>query len=71
MKPKFESTYALLVRSEEKSRTILEAALYTIAILSAIGCIWQFAQTPMKASAPAAPSCDLCKVSDKAEVAGG
>ena len=54
MKSNFESTYALLVRSEEKSRTILETVLYAIAILSAVAGIWQFAQTPLKVSAPAA-----------------
>jgi hypothetical protein len=54
MNTKFESTYALLVRSEEKSRTILETVLYAIAILSAVVCIWQFAQTPLRVSTPVA-----------------
>jgi len=54
MKSNFESTYALLVRSEDKSRTILETLLYAIAILSAVAGIWQFAQTPLKVSAPVA-----------------
>jgi hypothetical protein len=37
------STYALLVRSEEKNRTLLEAVVYAILILSAVISIWQFA----------------------------
>jgi hypothetical protein len=36
------STYTLLVRSEEKSRDLLEAAVYALCILSAIVAIWQF-----------------------------
>jgi hypothetical protein len=39
----FESTYALLVRSEEKSRSLLETVAYAILILSAVFSIWQFA----------------------------
>jgi len=39
----FESTYALLVRSEEKSRTVFETLVYAILILSAVFSIWQFA----------------------------
>ena len=39
----FESTYALLVRSEEKNRTRLETLVYAILILSAVASIWQFA----------------------------
>jgi hypothetical protein len=38
-----ESTYALLVRSEEKERTLLETALCILCALSAIVAIWQFA----------------------------
>jgi hypothetical protein len=54
MKPHEESTYALLVRSEEeeKSRGVLETVLYAFFILSAIVSIWQFAQQPVLVSAP-------------------
>ena len=38
-----ESTYALLVRSEEKSRGVLEIILYALFILSALVPLWQFA----------------------------
>jgi hypothetical protein len=51
MNTNFESTYALVVRSQEKSRTVLELLLYAIFILSVVAMIWQFAQTPMKISA--------------------
>jgi hypothetical protein len=36
-------TYALLVRSKERSRDILENALFVVFILSAVFAIWQFA----------------------------
>src|SRR5712692_5063353 len=45
---KNRSTYALLVQSEEKSRNILETALYALFALSAVVSIWQFAQQPMR-----------------------
>jgi hypothetical protein len=41
----FESTYALLVRSEEKGRGVLETVLYIAFILSAVLLIWEFAQS--------------------------
>jgi hypothetical protein len=43
----YESTYALLVRSEERSRGVLETVLYASLILSAVFSIWQFAQQPV------------------------
>ena len=39
-----ESTYALLIRSEEKSRNLLEVALYPLLSLLSLTAIWQFAQ---------------------------
>lgn len=39
----FESTYALIVRSEEKNRSRLEMVVYAILIISAVFSIWQFA----------------------------
>jgi hypothetical protein len=44
---KNQTTYALLMRSEEKGRNILETAVYAGCILSAIVAIWQFAQQPV------------------------
>ncbi len=42
-----ESTYALLVRSEEKERNASEAIVYTLLILSAVFSIWQAAHQPI------------------------
>lgn len=44
----FESTYALLVRSEEKERTIFEDLAYLAFILSAVFSIWHVAQQPVE-----------------------
>jgi len=38
-----QSTYSLLMRSEEKSRNVIEIVLYVLFTLSAIVTIWQFA----------------------------
>ena len=46
-----ESTYALLVHSEEKGRGVLEAVLYVAFILSAVLVIWGFAQSPVRIQA--------------------
>jgi hypothetical protein len=43
---KKRSIYRLLVRSEEKSRNILETALYALFAVSAAAAIWQFAEQP-------------------------
>jgi hypothetical protein len=42
-----ESTYALLIRSEEKRRNLIEMTLYSFLILGAVIAIWQFAQQPI------------------------
>jgi hypothetical protein len=42
-----ESTYALLIPSEEKSRNVIEMAICPILILGAVIAIWQFAQQPV------------------------
>ena len=52
MNNQFESTYALLVRSEEKGRGVLEILVYAIFILGVVFSILQFAQTPVRISAP-------------------
>ena len=46
MNNKHESTYTLLVRSEETGRSIMETVVYALFGLSAIVSIWQFAQQP-------------------------
>lgn len=43
----FESTYALLVRSEEKERGIFEGAAYLVFTLTALFSIWQMVQQPV------------------------
>ncbi len=43
----YESTYALLIRSEEKSRNLLEVIIYPLLILGPIIATWQFAQQPL------------------------
>ena len=42
------STYKLLMQSEEKSRNILEMAIYGLVALSVIVTIWQFAEQPLQ-----------------------
>jgi hypothetical protein len=41
-----QSTYGLLVRSEEKGRSIMETVIYALLGLSAIISIWQFGAQP-------------------------
>ncbi len=42
-----ESTYALLVCSEDKKRALLETIVYGLVILSALAAILQFADQPV------------------------
>ena len=42
-----QSTYALLIRSEEKNRNLLEVAILPLLMLGPIIAIWQFAQQPV------------------------
>ncbi|HJT80166.1 MAG TPA: hypothetical protein VJ719_03125 [Chthoniobacterales bacterium] len=42
-----ESTYALLVRSEEKSRGVLETVAYSSILLSVVIAIWTFVEHPV------------------------
>ena len=44
----FESTYALLMRSEERERNMFEAVAYLIFIISAVFSIWHMAQQPFE-----------------------
>jgi hypothetical protein len=63
MNNQFESTYGLLVRSEEKGRGVLETVIYAVFILSIVSSIWQFAQTPVKVSARGLEPCVVCHTS--------
>lgn len=42
-----ESTYALLMRSENENRSLLEVFAYALVILSVVAAIWQFAHQPI------------------------
>ena len=42
-----ESTYALLVKSEEKERSFFETIVYSLFILSAVAAIGQFVLQPV------------------------
>ena len=42
-----ESTYALLMRSEDKKRALFETIVYGLVILSALAAILQFADQPV------------------------
>ena len=42
-----ESTYALLVRSEEKERNLFETVIYSLFVLSVVAAVWQFANQPV------------------------
>jgi hypothetical protein len=42
-----ESTYALLGRSEEKSRNVFEAVIYALLIVGPLVALWQFARQPV------------------------
>ena len=43
----FESTYTVLVRSEENDRGVLENVAYFVFILSVVFSIWQAARQPV------------------------
>ncbi|MEY2486794.1 MAG: hypothetical protein QOG67_3853 [Verrucomicrobiota bacterium] len=43
----FESTYALIVRSEEKQRSRLETLVYTLLIMSSLFAVSQFGRQAM------------------------
>jgi hypothetical protein len=60
MNNQFESTYALLARSEEKGRGVLEILVYAVLILGVVLSIWQFVQTPVDISAPGLEPCVAC-----------
>ena len=44
----FESTYALLVRSENKGRNMFEGATYLALVLSVVFSIWHVAHQPVE-----------------------
>jgi hypothetical protein len=50
MKNETQSTYALLIGSEEKGRGLMEGVVYALCILSALAAIWQFIGQPAPVS---------------------
>jgi hypothetical protein len=50
MKNEAQSIYGLLVRSEEKGRSMMETAVYAMCIVSAVVAIWQFIGQPVPVS---------------------
>ncbi|MEO6971622.1 MAG: hypothetical protein ABI217_12100 [Chthoniobacterales bacterium] len=42
-----ESTYQMLVESEEKGRTFLENIVYLLLVIATATAIWQFTQQPV------------------------
>jgi hypothetical protein len=60
-----ETTYAMLVQSEEKGRSIMETAVYALLGLSAILSILQFVQQPEQL--PATLTTQAYKISSAAE----
>ena len=61
----FESTYALIVRSEEKERSAFENVAYFVFILSAVFSIWQAARQPV--TVPAAGLIHTTSVAQNAD----
>ena len=45
--PQHNSTYSLLVRSEERSRNVFELVVYPLLILGPLIATWQFTQQPV------------------------
>jgi len=62
MNNQLESTYNLLVRSEEKGRGVLEIAVFAASILSVVFTIYQFAETPVTSPAPGSKACVACQI---------
>ena len=60
-----DTTYAMLVQSEEKGRGIMETAVYALLGLSAILSIWQFAQQPDRV--PTTLTTQAYEISDTAQ----
>jgi hypothetical protein len=63
MNTKSESTYKLLVRSQEKGRICLEILVFVLCISSVVVAIWQFARTPLETSGPGVSPCIACQTS--------
>jgi hypothetical protein len=67
----YESTYAFLIRSEEKSRNVSEVAIYLLLILALLIASWQFAQqsVDIPAAGMKGAGCVVCV--DEIKMLGG
>jgi hypothetical protein len=63
MNTKSESTYRMLVRSQEKGRTLLEILVFVLCVFSVAVVIWQFAQTSLETFEPGIAPCIACSTS--------
>src|SRR5438874_12636842 len=70
MNNQFESTYALLVRSEENGRGVLEILVYAVFVISVVLSIWQFAQSTVKIFVPRLASGVACYSTTTAHLVG-
>lgn len=59
-----ESTYALLVRSEKEERSVPEAAVYLLLILSTVLSVWQLALQPFTVPANGIQSAPIARVAE-------
>ena len=58
----FESTYALLVRSEEKQRSRFETLVYSVLIATTVLAVSQFGSQTIKMSVPTARTSSIVSV---------
>ena len=63
MNTESESTYRMLVRSQEKGRTLLEILVFVLCVFSIVVVIWQFAQTSLETFEPGIAPCIACDTS--------
>jgi hypothetical protein len=71
MNTESESTYRMLVRSQEKGRTLLEILVFVLCVFSIVVVIWQFAQTSLETFEPGIAPCIACDASAAKLPAGG
>ncbi len=68
---KKQSTYSLLVRSEEKARSIIEGAVFAVIMLSSIVSIGQFTAQTVVGLGDAAPAAMVAKATTQPVLARG
>jgi len=63
-----ESTYALLIRSKEKKRDLLELTIHPTLMLGAIFAIWQLVQQPINIPAAGLESTTCVVCANKSQI---